>query len=99
LYNKCNYLSRSFFFSILGLYSCRLTPLPITDQELSIFQAKISIKVSAGSIYTEHKNVTFIPSVFINKTELFFGQLSGKDKLTIIGLSSVLSQVEVNIYT
>lgn len=53
--------------------------------------------MTAGSVYTEHRDVTFIPSVFINKKELYFGQLSGKDKLTIVGLSSVLSQVEVII--
>lgn len=81
-----------------GFYSCRLSPLPNIDQELSLFQAKLSVQVSSGSIYTEHRDITFLPSVFINKKELFFGQFSGKDKLTIVGLPFILSQVKVNIY-
>jgi len=89
------FISVCIFFT-LGLYSCQLTPLPIIDKEMSLFEAKISIQVSAGVIYTEHKDFTFIPSVFINKKELFFGQFSGKDKLIIIGLPQVLSQIKVN---
>jgi len=74
-----------------------LTPLPIVDQELSIFEAKIAIQVSAGSVFAEHKDIQFLPSVFINKKELFFGQFSGKDKLVIVGLPQVLSQIKVRI--
>lgn len=78
-----------------GLYSCKLTPLPIVDQELSLFEAKIAIQVSTGSVFTEHKDIQFLPSVFINKKELFFGQFSGKDKLILVGLPQVLSQIKV----
>jgi len=82
-----------------GLYSCRLTPIPIINQELSLFQAKISILVSTDSVFTEKRDISFLPSVFINKKELFFGQFSGYDKLTIVGLSEVLSQIEVCIFS
>uniref|UniRef100_A0A2S2NUW2 Nuclear pore membrane glycoprotein n=2 Tax=Schizaphis graminum TaxID=13262 RepID=A0A2S2NUW2_SCHGA len=78
-----------------GFYSCKLTPLPIIDQDLSLFEAKITIQVSTGSVFTELKDITFLPSVFINKKELFFGQFSGKDKLIIVGLPQVLSQIKV----
>ncbi|VVC36046.1 Invasin/intimin cell-adhesion fragments,Bacterial Ig-like, group 2 [Cinara cedri] len=78
-----------------GFYSCQLTPITIIDQELSLFQAKIVIQVSADGIFTEQRDITFLPSVFIDKKELFFGQFSGKDKLTLIGLAKVLSQIEV----
>lgn len=78
-----------------GFYSCKLTPLPIIDQELSLFEAKVAIQVSTGSVFTEHKDIQFLPSVFINKKELFFGQFSGKDKLIIVGLAQVLSQIKV----
>lgn len=78
-----------------GLYSCKLTPLPVIDQDLSLFEAKIAIQVSTGSVFTELKDIKFIPSVFINKKELFFGQFSGKDKLIIAGLPQVLSQIKV----
>jgi len=81
----------------LGLYSCKLTPHPIVDQELSLFEAKISIKVSTGSVFTEHTDIKFLPSVFIDKKELFFGQFSGKDKLIIVGLPQILSQIKVRI--
>jgi len=74
-----------------------LTPLPIIDQELSLFEAKIAIQVSTGSVFTEHKDIQFLPSVFMNKKELFFGQFSGKDKLIIVGLPQVLSQIKVRI--
>jgi len=84
------------YFFILGLYSCQLTPHPIVDQELSLFEAKLSVQVSAGSVFTEQRDFTFLPSVFINKKELFFGQFSGKDKLIIVGLPQVLSQIKVN---
>lgn len=63
---------------------------------MSLFQAKIVIQVSADGILTEQRDITFLPSVFIDKKELFFGQFSGKDKLTVVGLAKVLSQIEVN---
>jgi len=72
-----------------------LTPLPVIDQDLSLFEAKIAIQVSTGSVFTELKDIKFIPSVYINKKELFFGQFSGKDKLIIVGLPQVLSQIKV----
>jgi hypothetical protein len=75
-----------------------LTPLPIIDQDLSLFEAKITIQVSTGSVFTELKDIAFLPSVFINKKELFFGQFSGKDKLIIVGLPQVLSQIKVKIF-
>jgi len=75
-----------------------LTPLPVIDQDLSLFEAKIAIQVSTGSVFTELKDIKFIPSVFINKKELFFGQFSGKDKLIIVGLPQVLSQIKVRIF-
>lgn len=75
-----------------------MTPLPVIDQDLSLFEAKIAIQVSTGSVFTELKDITFIPSVFINKKELFFGQFSGKDKLIIVGLPQVLSQIKVRIF-
>ncbi|XP_050442398.1 nuclear pore membrane glycoprotein 210-like [Adelges cooleyi] len=78
-----------------GFYSCQLTPLPITDPEMSLFKAKIAVQVSAGNIHTDFKEFKFSPSVFINKKELFFGQLSGNDKLILIGLPQILSQIEV----
>lgn len=84
--------------NILGLYSCQLTPLPLINKELSLFQAKIVIQVSAGNIFTEHRDISFLPSVFINKKELFFGQFSGKDNLIIVGLPQVLSQIEVSFF-
>lgn len=56
------------------------------------------IQVSAGNVFTEHRDITFLPSVFINKNELFFGQFSGKDKLILAGLHQVLLQVEVSHY-
>lgn len=71
----------------------------MVNQELSLFQAKIVIQVSAGNVFTEYRDITFLPSVFINKKELFFGQFSGKDKLIIVGLPQILSQVEVSIYS
>lgn len=67
------------------------------NKELSLFQAKIVIQVSAGNVFTEHRDIFFLPSVFINKKELFFGQFSGKDNLIIVGLPQVLSQIEVSI--
>lgn len=75
-----------------------MTPLPVIDQDLSLFEAKIAIQVSTGSVFTELKDIKFIPSVFINKKELFFGQFSGKDKLIIVGLPQVLSQIKVRIF-
>lgn len=63
---------------------------------MSLFRAKITIQASAGSAFAEHRDITFLPSVFIDKKELFFGQFSGQDKLTIVGLSQVLSQIEVS---
>lgn len=65
---------------------------------MSLFQAKISIQISAGNVFTEHRDITFLPAVFINKKELFFGQFSGKDKLVIVGLPQILSQIEVRNY-
>lgn len=65
--------------------------------ELSLFHAKILIQVSANSVFTDYRDITFLPSVFIEKNELFFGQYGGQDKLTIVGLPVVLSQIEVNI--
>lgn len=85
-------------FSALGLYSCQLVPLPIIDQELSLFQAKVVIQVSAINVFNEHRDIPFIPSVYINLKELFLGQFSGQDKLIIVGLPFVLSQIEVSIY-
>jgi len=63
---------------------------------LSLFEAKIFVQVSAGNVFTEQRDFIFLPSVFINKKELFFGQFSGKDKLIIVGLPQVLSQIKVN---
>lgn len=63
---------------------------------MSLFQANIIIQVSTDGIFTEHKDIAFLPSVFIDKKELFFGQFSGKDKLTVVGLAKVLSQIEVS---
>lgn len=91
------YKKNIYIHFILGFYSCKLTPLPIIDQELSLFEAKIDIQVSTGSVITELKDIQFLPSVFINKKELFFGQFSGKDKLIIVGLAQVLSQIKVRI--
>lgn len=55
--------------------------------------------MSAVNVFNEHKDITFIPSVYINMKELFLGQFSGTDKLIIIGLPQVLSQIEVIIYS
>lgn len=63
---------------------------------MSLFKTKITIQVSAGSAFSDIRDISFLPSIFINKKELFFGQFSGKDKLIIVGLAQVLSQIEVN---
>lgn len=96
-FNFVNCILILYFPPVLGLYSCQLTPLPIVDQELSLFQAKVVIQVSAVNVFNEHRDITFIPSVYINMKELFIGQFSGKDKLIIVGLPLVLSQIEVSI--
>lgn len=55
--------------------------------------------MSADNVFTEHRDFIFLPSVFINKKELFFGQFSGKDKLIIVGLPQVLSQMKVIFFS
>ncbi|XP_050431098.1 nuclear pore membrane glycoprotein 210-like [Adelges cooleyi] len=76
-----------------GYYSCRITPSSVNDPKTSTVQAVVQLQVTSDTAYTETKEISFAPAVAVDKSELYFGQFSGCDTLTVTGLPDVLKTV------
>ncbi|XP_050527251.1 uncharacterized protein LOC126897583 [Daktulosphaira vitifoliae] len=50
----------------------------------------------SDSTYAESKEIPFLPNVCVNTYELYFGQFSGCDMLTVTGLPNILFAVQVS---